>query len=136
LAIIGGRSDNLVEYILRVPVLMSTYPDLSTKLNALTREIKSSDKPPGGRKNHVSVSTGDLIVVHGGETFDGRAKAAVADTWVLDLRGGGLRWMKVCRENAVARAGHGVCVVKDAIFIHGGFDAKGKICNEVIKLDL
>ena len=136
LAIIGGRSDNLLECIGRVPVVISTHPELSTKLSALSEEIKPSAKPPGGRKNHVSVSTGDMVVVHGGETFDGRAKASVSDIWVLDTRGGCLRWMRVCSGNAVARAAHGVWVAEDAIFIHGGFDERGKTSSEVIKLDL
>lgn len=137
LALIGGRSDSLLEYLLRVPVAVQAYPELSDKLSVLTKKMQPATKPPGGRKNHVSVSTGDVVVVHGGETFDGKAKAAVADLWLMGTHGGRLQWLKVeGNGGGVARAAHVGWVVKDTILIHGGFDERGKTRNEVIKLVL
>ncbi|XP_062507021.1 kelch domain-containing protein 9-like [Corticium candelabrum] len=135
LALLGGRSDHLLEYLVKVPVTIDVHPKIVEKLSCLCTGLRPCPKPPGGRRNHVSVSVGEMVVMHGGETFDGKAKAAVFDVWVMDVRGGGLKWLKVGQGvGDVARAGHVVCVARDNIFIHGGFDESGRTRNEVMKL--
>ncbi|KAK2144249.1 hypothetical protein LSH36_775g00031 [Paralvinella palmiformis] len=153
LTIIGGRCDRPVEQHSGYRALTSSSSSSSSlsstsslsssssssaaffgQLNEFVRRASPLAKPPCGRKQHVSVSGSGLVLIHGGETFDGRSRHPVGDFYLLSLRPN-VKWYHL-GSSGVGRAGHVCCVSDDKIVIHGGLGPRNAVYGDsyVIKL--
>jgi hypothetical protein len=68
------------------------------------------------------------ILLHGGETFDGRRKGAISDTLLLRLKPH-MHWETLNTATDIARTGHVGCICGDNVYIHGGFGSAGTAAN-------
>ena len=131
LYIVGGRDDKLIE----IHEGFKSNNIFCTDMVSLELKIQqgsNTSKTPSCRKNHVMFSGQNSILLHGGETFDGRSKGPVGDISLLLLKPH-LQWLSL-NSLSVTRAGHVGCVNNDSIFIHGGFSNNSVAHSELFKL--
>ncbi len=73
-------------------------------------------------------AAGAVILLHGGETFDGRSREPVGETFAARLTppgGGGARWCRLA-PSPIGLAGHSCAVTRDAVLVHGGVTGRGR----------
>lgn len=132
LVILGGRSDKLIDQHDRFASGPRCTPVVFNKLIEFSKTLQPMKKPPCGRKNHISVHGHMAILVHGGETFDGRSRDPVGEMYLLTLKPH-VQWYKLPCDS-VGREGHICCVTEEDIFIHGGIGARSVVCGDLQKL--
>ncbi|XP_052766229.1 kelch domain-containing protein 9-like isoform X1 [Mya arenaria] len=130
LYIIGGRDDQLVEfhtgYSSGEPI-----GSITSKFSDIAQSFKPMSKPPSGRKHHVSISGKGCIVLHGGETFDGRSREPVGEMFLIKVKPH-LQFYKL-GVSAVGRACH-VCVSSgDDVFFHGGIAGRNIVQSDTYR---
>lgn len=133
--ILGGRGDDFVEYH---SGFGSVEPigELNSKFISIFQEqnLKPLTRIPNGRKNHITFCGKGCVIIHGGETFDGRSKTAVGDMFLMITKPL-LTFYKI-GTSPVARASH-VCVnTGDRVIIHGGVAWKNVIYGDCYELKL
>lgn len=131
LYIVGGRDDKLVEFH---PGYSSNelIGSLNSKFSEIAQWIKPTTKLPSGRKNHVSFPGKGCIVIHGGETFDGRSREPVGELFLIATKPH-LSFYKI-GNSKIARASH-ICVnTGDKVWIHGGFGGKNVVYGDCYEL--
>jgi len=120
----------------------------------LLEDTRPLVKDPKPRQRHVALAIGkDCILVHGGETFDGKAKTAVKEAyvgnWSCDTSNKSLptitKWYQVTSPDCPHLAGHSAVIVdsdhecgegyKRDILIYGGAK-KQKASNLCYKISL
>ncbi|CAG2242701.1 unnamed protein product [Mytilus edulis] len=125
LYVLGGRNDELLEVH---SGYRSGSPDnekAAESFKRIIRRLKPMDKMPGGRRHHIALESSGAILIHGGETFDGRSKIGkpVGDMFIMTDKPS-INFYKI-GESKIGRSGHICCVTKDEnILIHGGFGHK------------
>lgn len=131
--IIGGRDDDFIEfcngYTSTAPIgnLNSIFVDLFKQL-----PLKPLRGSPKGRRNHVTISGKGCLLIHGGETFDGKSRHPVGEMYLMTNKPE-LKFYKIGTSH-VARAGH-VCVsTGDRIIFHGGVAWKNVIYGDCYEL--
>lgn len=129
--IIGGRDDHLIEFH---SGYSSCEPSgsLTSKFTDLVKLVKPMTKPPSGRKNHVTIVGKGCMIIHGGETFDGRSREPVGEMFLVTTKPH-LCYHKI-GNSAVCRASH-VCVnTGDRILFHGGIAGKNVVYGDTYEL--
>lgn len=131
LYIVGGRDNNLVEVH---PGFKSPKPPPTVTNQIITTmgKLSSVSKMPCGRKNHITVESPGAILIHGGETFDGKSREPVGEMLIF-ARKPTPSFYKV-GVSEVKRAGHVCGVVGDKILLHGGFGGKNHVYAETFIL--
>ncbi|XP_074656079.1 kelch domain-containing protein 9-like [Tubulanus polymorphus] len=144
IVIIGGRDDRLIEQHAVKPVYHKTESvkpirsgsnsDLVTSLVAKTNALKPLSKIPSGRKNHISIRGDGGILIHGGETFNGRAREPVARMYLVKLSPPTTFYD--LGASKIGRAGHVAVTTTDPndVYIHGGLGPRNKVTREMFKL--
>ena len=133
LYIIGGRSDNVVELHSGYNGMGNT-PPMMASIAAKAKTLTPMLKPPCGRKNHIAVSGPGLILIHGGETFDGRSREPVGEAYLLQTKPH-IQWVKAA-VSEIGRAGHVCCSGREKVVLHGGEGAKGVIYGDAYQLEV
>lgn len=131
--IIGGRDDTFLEfhngYTSADPV-----GTLNSSFRNVLKDVGPLARLPSGRKNHIAVSGKDCILIHGGETFDGKSRQSVSDMFLMTTKPE-LAFYKL-GSSSVARASH-VCVnTGDRVIFHGGTAWKNIIYGDCYELNL
>ncbi|KAH3752989.1 kelch domain-containing protein 9-like [Dreissena polymorpha] len=129
--IIGGRDDQLIEchsgYISHEPM-----GALTSKFADFANVLKPMAKPPCGRKHHVAVSGKGAILVHGGETFDGRSREPVGEIYLVTTKPH-LQFFKV-GNSSVGRAGHVCASCVEKVLFHGGVAGRNVVQCDTYQL--
>ena len=134
LYVIGGRNDKLVE---RHANFRNGDPtcDIMQQLVKYSENLQPMTKPPCGRKHHIGASGAGAILIHGGETFDGRSREPVGELFLLKVKPH-ITWYKL-GTSAIGRAGHSCSVSHDKIIIHGGIGGKtGTVYGDTYQLQM
>jgi len=129
--IYGGRNDKPFEQH-KIKGSAESVPGVIQKLSDHIIHRKPMSKAPCGRKNHVSASGKNMLVIHGGETFDGRSRDPVRDMFVLTFQPSVL-WYKL-DDAPIGRSGHTICVYGDCLLLHGGMGKEGIIHGDTYML--
>lgn len=116
LFIIGGRDNELLEYKSSFKSVV-TDKGATEKFIEVAQKLKPLEKYPSGRKNHVTVTGQGALLIHGGETFDGKSKEPVGDMFILTAKP--IKMYKVGTTD-INRAGHVCGTVDGKIILHGG----------------
>ena len=125
LTVIGGRNDKPLELHqgFKGPYQSATSGNrVIQQIWSICKQLKPMTKPPGGRKQHVGVDGGSGVLIHGGETFDGKVREPVGDMFLLALKPH-IQWYNL-GNSGIGRAGHVMCASTDKVVIHGGFTGK------------
>ncbi|KAL4217715.1 Kelch domain-containing protein 9 [Mactra antiquata] len=131
LYIMGGRDDNFVEFHSGY----SSYEPTGTLASKLSEmSFKPITKPPSGRKNHTSFVCNSCIIVHGGETFDGRSREPVGEMFLISTKPH-LTYHKI-GNSSVCRASHVSINTGDRIIFHGGIAGKNVVYGDTYELKL
>jgi len=131
LYIIGGRDDQLVEFH---PRFSSAEPtnSLTSKFADIAKSLKPLTKPPSGRKHHIAITGSGAILMHGGETFDGRSREPVGEMFVMTVKPH-VTFYRVGVSD-VKLASH-VCVTSgDAVMFHGGISGRNVVQSDTYRL--
>lgn len=132
--LIGGRDDKFVETMDSICAPSEISKDVAQKLKLICEKLSRLSKMPSGRKNHVAIGGYGFIVVHGGETFDGKHRQPVGEMYVLCTKKV-IEFFKI-GTSSVARAGHVCCCYGDKILIHGGITGKeNTVKGDTFELD-
>ncbi|XP_061181620.1 kelch domain-containing protein 9-like [Saccostrea echinata] len=131
LCIVGGRDSNLIEIHTGFKSLKSPAP-VTNQITRIVDKLPSVSKTPAGRKNHVSVVSPGAILIHGGETFDGRNREPVGEMLIFATKPCNTFYKVGVSE--VKRAGHVCGVVGDEIILHGGFGGKKQLYGDTFFL--
>lgn len=134
LYILGGRADKVLEVhggFRSTQTSCSMMEIYSSKVKTLN--TPSMPKPPTGRKLHISVAGSDVILMHGGETFDGR-REPVGEMFLLSLKPH-IHWIKLGVAD-VRRQGHIASICDDKVVIQGGIGLKGSLHGELFELQV
>lgn len=135
--LIGGRDGAFVETIDGVKPRTIRGSDSDDGLEEYLREIKHIKpmaKDPPSRQRHVAIPVGNCaILIHGGETFNGKAKTAVADLFLVWFEASSTaksprlaKWLKLdAGDSSPHLAGHSAALIgpKD-ILLFGGYETK------------
>jgi hypothetical protein len=131
--IIGGRDDQLIEFHSGYSTAEPN-GSLTSKFADIVKSCKPMTKPPSGRKNHVTFTGTGCMIIHGGETFDGRSREPVGEMFLVTTKPH-LTYYKIGNAS-VNRASH-VCVnTGDRVIIHGGIAGKNVVHGETYELKL
>lgn len=132
--IVGGRSDLLLEKV--VGLKSGASPNCSVLQNILATVTSTAIEPmvklPCGRKSHISACGDNCILIHGGETFDGKSHEPVGDMFLISFK----PTTKIFKLNSsnLKRAGH-ICVsLPDRVIFHGGKSGKSTINSDLYEL--
>lgn len=133
--IIGGRDDDFIEFH---DGFTSTEPIGHLNSNFLNlcnqMPLKALCRMPNGRRNHVTIGGKGCLLIHGGETFDGRSRHPVGEMFLMTTKPE-VRFYKI-GTSPVARAGH-VCVsTGDRILFHGGIGWKNVVYGDCYELKI
>lgn len=133
IAIVGGRSDKLIE-LHRLPSKGVVPPASSDLIGSLVKAeaCQPVAKLPAGRKGHSAFNIGDQILVYGGETFDGRNKEPASEIYLIDSKNS-YSWKYLGKTN-IQRAGHCCVSCEHGVFIHGGVGEKNLVTNLTCRL--
>ena len=132
--IIGGRSDKLLE---KANGFKSGSSSSCTILTDILDRIESScqgamSKLPCGRKNHITVVNDRSILVHGGETFDGKSREPVGEMFLIALQSP--TYFYKIDATRVGRAGHVSLVMNNKVLLHGGFSGRSCVHSDLCQL--
>lgn len=130
LFIVGGRDNNLLEFQSGFKSSISD-AGATEKILQVAQKLKALDKHPAGRKNHVTITGKGALLIHGGETFDGKNKEPVGDMYVITTKP--ITIFNVGRS-LINRAGHVSGTVGDQIVLHGGIGKGNIIYGDTHKL--
>ena len=137
LYIIGGRGDKLIQRYSNLPVddqntCDGLHADLKSLIDSST--VVPMKKLPSSRKDHTSVACGgDLAVVYGGETFDGKLREPSPELFLVQL-GAHEQWFNLGTIE-FGRQGHAMVSLADRLIVHGGLGKHG-VCDETFAIDL
>ena len=131
--IIGGRDDRLVEMHSGFSS-PHAYGKVTSKFTEIAKIMKPVTKPPNGRKNHIVVPGPGALLLHGGETFDGRSREPVGDMFLMVTKPH-LSWYKL-GTSKVCRANHVLCYDSERVLFHGGIAGKGILYGDLYELKL
>lgn len=142
--LIGGRDDKPIEMLAGVKPRRNEYlgetgDDATDPMKSFVEKVKACPtlvKDPPSRQRHVAIPLGDnSILIHGGETFNGKSKMPVNDLYVVSF--GSItkgkpspvaKWVKIgvaANNFSPNLAAHSAVVLPSKeIFIFGGFQAK------------
>ena len=128
--IIGGRKDKVYE-IHYFPIQHSNENEcmLGTTIEKTfeTGNLKLLKKDPGGRRGAACVKINkNIILIHGGETFESHFKNPVDDILLLNLQT--LKWFIVCQTGIQLQC-HSICNLEGRFIIHGGLSANNQTNN-------
>jgi N-acetylneuraminic acid mutarotase len=131
--IIGGRDDDFIEFH---NGFTSTEPigHLNSNFINIFKQVplKALNRFPNGRRNHVTVGGKGCLLIHGGETFDGKSRHPVGEMFLMTTKPE-VQFYKL-GTSQVARAGH-VCVsTGDRIILHGGVGWKNVVYGDCYEL--
>lgn len=91
-------------------------------------------KLPSTRKDHTSLPCGsDLVIVYGGETFDGKLREPSNEVFIVTL-GPNEYWYNLGLIE-FGRQGHSMVCLNDQLIVHGGLGKNG-VCGETFVIDL
>lgn len=135
--ILGGRNDKLLE---KATGFKSGFSCECTVLTNILDRVETNaqgamSKLPCGRKNHITAVNDRCILVHGGETFDGRSREPVGEMFVIAIRSP-TYFYKIGAGAPVSRAGHVCLVLKDKVLFHGGFSGKSCVHSDLCQLKI
>ena len=137
LYVIGGRADNLIQRYPGLPVqnvssCSSLHADLKQMIDS--SQLVPMKKPPSTRKDHSSVPCGsDLVLVYGGETFDGKCRDPSNEVFLITLDG-----HEQCYslgQIEFGRLGHAMVELNGELIVHGGLGKDG-VCSETFLIEL
>ena len=131
--IIGGRDDRLVE-IHSGFSSQDKHGAVTSKFKEIAKLLTSMTKPPGGRKNQIIVPGPDAMLMHGGETFDGRSREPVGEMFLMVTKPH-LSWYKL-GTSKVCRASHVCCSDGERVLFHGGIAGRGIVYGDTYELKL
>ncbi|XP_059176161.1 kelch domain-containing protein 9-like [Physella acuta] len=134
--IVGGRSDLLLEKVVGLKSTASPNCEILQNLLATINSIGMEPmvKLPCGRKSHVSACGDSCILIHGGETFDGKSHEPVGEMFLISFKPT-TKFFKL-NSSKLHRAGH-VCVsLPDKVIFHGGKSGKSTINSNLYELKL
>ena len=80
---------------------------------------------PCGRKHHVAVPGRKIVLLYGGETFDGRSHDPVGEMIVIQLSS--TPQFYSLGTSRLCRSGHACIVTDDAVIMHGGLGKRSDI---------
>ena len=134
--IIGGRSDKLLEkaggFRSRDPLACTVLTDILDRIEAKAQGAMS--KLPCGRKNHITAVNERCILVHGGETFDGKSREPVGEMFLISLQSP--TYFYKLDASPVGRAGHVSLVMRDKVLFHGGFSGRSCVHSDLCQLQI
>lgn len=131
--IIGGRDDHLVEFHSGFSAHEPS-GSLTSKFSEITASLKPMTKPPSGRKNHIAIIGKGCLLIHGGETFDGRSREPVGEMYLFATKPH-LSFYKI-GNSQVCRASH-VCVsTGDKVLFHGGIAGRNVVFGDTYELKI
>ena len=131
MVILGGRSDKSFE-VHSFGRVHDPSPPLLSNISGHMGSLKPLPKPPCGRKHHVAIGGHGIVLLHGGETFDGRSRDPVPEVYVLKFKPQ-LCWFKL--DNApIGRAGHSLSAGQDKVVVHGGLGGRGVVYGDTYLL--
>ncbi|XP_069106375.1 kelch domain-containing protein 9-like [Argopecten irradians] len=122
LYVVGGRENNFVEVHDRLKGGEPDNQTITSKLMDIVEKLPPMSKLPGGRKNHVSISGTGVLLIHGGDTFDGRSRESVGEMFLLTFKPT-MQFYKL-GDSSVRRCGHVCCILGDRVILHGGLGGK------------
>ena len=131
--IIGGRDDRLIE----IHAGFSSPKKcgaVESKFTEIAKLLTSMTKPPNGRKNHIVVPGHGALLLHGGETFDGRSREPVGEMYLLVTKPH-IAWYKL-GNSKVCRANHVCCSDGERVLFHGGIAGRGIVYGDTYELRL
>lgn len=131
LVICGGRSDELLE-IHEGYQAVTTDCSVITQLARLARTLPPMKKPPCGRKNHTSTCGCNILLIHGGETFDGKSREPVPNTYLVALKPH-IAWYEL-PSSPRGRQGHSMVTTATRVLFHGGEGQRGHIASDSYEL--
>lgn len=134
--IYGGRADSGFEQHAGVKEGLRAARLRNNTLLALresARTVPALSKVPCGRKQHAAVSDNDVIVIHGGDTFDGRSREPVGDLYLVEVRPH-VTWRPLTSHEVIPRAGHVMVADSERVVMHGGAGAKGVVYGDSYQL--
>ena len=134
LYIYGGRRDNSIEAHGNVNPSTNSCPMIKD-LITITGRVPALSKGAPTRKHHAAIGAHGGVVVHGGETFDGRSRGPVGDTYLL-LLVPAVQWYHLNNGEGLGRAAHVMASRGSIIIFHGGEGAKGAIRGETYVLQM
>ena len=117
LFIIGGRDNDLLEF--KSGFKSGSVDSPPTEYFAeISQKLKPLEKYPPGRKNHVTISGQGSVLIHGGETFDGKSREPIGDIYLMTMKPS-ISFFKVGVSD-IGRSGHVCGILGDSILLHGG----------------
>ena len=131
--IIGGRDDRLVEVHAGFSSSNRT-GSVTSKFTEISKLLKPLTKGPNGRKNHIAIPGPSALLLHGGETFDGRSREPIGEMLLMVTKPH-LSWYRL-GNSKVSRANHVCCTDGERVIFHGGFAGKGVIYGDTYELKL
>ena len=134
--IVGGRQDELFEKAegFKSAALQSC-PVVAAILETLqARQQRALSRLPCGRKNHVTICAESCLLVHGGETFDGRSREPVGEMFLISLKYP-TQFFQL-NTSLVKRAGHVSFVLPDRVLLHGGYSGTATVHSDLCQLKI
>ncbi|XP_005099748.1 kelch domain-containing protein 9 [Aplysia californica] len=134
--IIGGRDDKLLEKAQGFKGTARNQCSVISKiLETLHGRLQSPmSKLPCGRKNHITAAGGNCLLVHGGETFDGRSREPVGEMFLISLKSPTVFYK--LNTSVVGRAGHVCFVLPNKVLFHGGLSGKSTVLADLYQLKI
>lgn len=134
---IGGRNDKPVELHMGFKGAYSGAEPSNEVIKSvwdICKQMSPMVKPPGGRKHHVGIDGGGGVLIHGGETFDGRSRVPVSDMFMFALKPH-IHWYKL-GDSGLGRAAHVTCTSSNKVVIHGGLSGRGTVHSDCYELQV
>ncbi|CAL1536477.1 unnamed protein product [Lymnaea stagnalis] len=133
--IVGGRSDSLLEKVVGIDKRNHNECSPLTKIHEHLKNFQSPMlKFPCGRRHHISAVGSNCILIHGGETFDGKSHDPVGDMFMISLKPLTNFYQLDC--SSLQRAGHTAIVTSERVLVHGGRSGKSTIHSDLRELKL
>ena len=139
LVVYGGRGDKAIEIHGGFKGATKLTSEAVDKLQAYVKNssLAPMSKPPCGRKHHIAVASGShggALLIHGGETFDGKSREPVGELYLLTFKPT-MTWYKLGITD-FGRTGHVCGSHAGSLVIHGGEGAKGVVSTQTFKISL
>lgn len=137
LYVIGGRADHLIQRYSGLSVqnvfsCQNLYNDLKQMIES--SQLVPMKKHPSTRKDHSSIPCGpDLVLVYGGETFDGKCRDPSNEIFLISL--GGHEQCYSLGQIESGRLGHSMVELNGQLIVHGGLGKEG-VCSETFRIEL
>ncbi|KAL4217714.1 Kelch domain-containing protein 9 [Mactra antiquata] len=133
--IIGGRNDDFIEQHPGFSSCSQSEKSNYEFINALRHyKLVPLVRYPSGRRHHVTIGGKGCLLIHGGETFDGKSRHSVNDMYLMITK------PEVTFFNlgtsSVSRSGH-VCVCNgDRTIFHGGVAWRNVVYGDCYELKI